>query len=327
MRSLSGGNTMQRFRYTTGRPRIPGNLPVLLGAVLIIACFGSGTLPAGTVHQETFRGPEEASRALVEAVRTADRSQWAALFGPSGKDFYPEGQKGRPLIERFLKDYVEKHRLETVGRNKVVLIVGKEDWPWPFPLVKVGTRWRFDVKQGRREIMARRIGRNETAAVQVCLAYVDAQQEYAETHRTPEGLGEYAQRFFSDPGQENGLCWIPGKEERSSPLGPLIAGACQTKGELPGRETATPYHGYYYRILTGQGRDAPGGAYSYLFRGRMVGGFGLVAYPAAYGRSAIMTFMINRDGQVYEKDLGSKTETIARGMEVFNPDKTWRKVE
>jgi hypothetical protein len=319
---------MRRFGYRKGRSRILRIFPVLFGALFFIVPFGFSTLLAGTGHQESFASPEEAFRALVEAVRTPEPSRWVALFGPSGKAFSLEDRISGPMTDRFLKDYGEKHRVEPIGRDQAVLHVGPADWPWPFPLVRTGSRWRFDVKQGRKEILARRIGSNETAAIQVCLAYGDAQREYAEEHRTAEGLGEYAQKFFSDPGKENGLCWIPGKKEKQSPLGPLLANACQTSGAGgPVQESPAPYHGYYYRILTAQGKDAPGGAYSYLLGDRMVGGFGLAAYPAVYGRSGIMTFIINQDGQVYQKDLGPKTEKIARDMENFNPDKTWEKVE
>jgi hypothetical protein len=319
---------MKLFGHAEGRFRLLRIFPVLFLTLFFTTALGFNTLWAGTSHPETFASPEEAFRALVEAIRTADRSQWVALFGPSGKELFGEDQRSGPLTDLFLKDYEERHRVEEIGRNRVVLHVGQADWPWPIPLVKKGSRWRFDVKQGRREILARRIGRNETAAVQVCLAYVDAQHEYAAAHRTTEGMDEYAQKFLSDPGKENGLCWIPGKEESPSPVGPLLARACQTNGAgLQGRENSMPYHGYYYKILTGQSQEARGGAYSYLLQGRMVGGFGLVAYPAVYGHSAIMTFIVNQDGQIYEKDLGPKTEKMARSMEIFNPDKTWKKVD
>ncbi|HMK65751.1 MAG TPA: DUF2950 domain-containing protein, partial [Thermodesulfobacteriota bacterium] len=295
-------------------------------ALLLTGLSGLNGLSARTSQPATFSSPAEAFSALVEAFRNADSSQLTALLGPSGKAlFSAEDRSEGSRAEQFLKDYQVKHRLEEVSPNKVVLHVGMTDWPWPFPVVRVGKRWRFDIDQGQKEILARRIGRNETGAVQVCLAYVDAQQEYAREHHSAEGAGEYAQKFMSDQGKKNGLCWISGKEEKQSPVGPLLANACQVNeaGERS-NEMATPYYGYYYKILTGQGREATGGAYSYLVRGRMIGGFALVAYPASYGHSGIMTFMVSQDGVVYEKNLGPKTEGIAKALKVFNPDKSWK---
>jgi hypothetical protein len=320
---------MDLFRYKGKIGFSIRAIPVLVMVVFFLVLTGLSGHPAQQKQEGTFTSPEEAFKTLVEALQTENKSQVVALIGPEGRTlFSAEARWSGQTIDRFLKEYNEKKRLEKVGNNKVVLHVGPQDWPWPIPVVKVGTQWRFDIKQGRKEILARRIGANETAAVQVCLAYVDAQREYAREHPTTKGLGEYAQKFMSDQGEKNGLCWISAKEEKQGPMGPMLASACPTSysGARPeGRPT--PYYGYYYKILKRQGKDAPGGAYNYIVDGQMIGGFGLVAYPAFYRRSGIMTFIINQDGQVYEKNLGEKTGKIAGALKEFNPDNTWEKVD
>ena len=212
--------------------------------------------------------------------------------------------------------------------ERAVLVIGNREWPFPIPLVKQGGAWRFDTEAGAEEILNRRIGRNELGAIEVCRAHVDAQREYASKDRNGDGILEYASRFRSSPGQRDGLYWPVGPDEETSPMGPLMASA-QAEGyftqQLPGHERQ-PYHGYYYRILTRQGEDAPGGAYDYIVRDRMIGGFALVAFPAKYGASGIMTFIVNQDGVVYQSDLGPDTEAIARQMTEFNPDTNWKRV-
>lgn len=295
--------------------------------ILMVLLFLWGSAAAGT-GQRNFSTPEDAVAALVEAVRINDTGQLLAIFGAAERDLVVSGDEtlDREARNRFLKAYDEKNRLQNVSDRKVVLHVGKDDWPMAIPIVKTGRTWRFETKQGRQEILARRIGRNELAAIQVCLAYVDAQREHAQ--RQSNSFLEYAERFASDPGKDNGLCWDAGeKENPASPMGPLVARACRA-GFAPGcRGEAAPYHGYFYRILTAQGKDAPGGAYDYIVNGRMIGGFGLVAYPARYRSTGVMTFIVNHDGIVYQKDLGKNTVKIAEAMSVFNPDPTWKKVE
>ena len=284
---------------------------------------------AAKMIQMTFASPDKAFGMLITAVKSGDTRQLAALFGPAGKDIFPADEEANVRArERFTKAYDEKYRLENIGTNKVVLHVGDNDWPWPVPVVKAGNRWRFDTEAGIKEIIARRIGKNEVSAVQVCLAYVDSQLEYAREHRVG-GMGEYAQQLASDPGKKNGLCWDSKDEEKPSLLGPLVAGACKTemKGMMrPGMELS-PYHGYYYKILKSQGKDASGGAYNYVVDGKMIGGFALVAYPAVYGSSGVTTFIVNKDGIVYQKDLGEDTEKIAESLDSCNPDSTWKKVD
>jgi hypothetical protein len=205
--------------------------------------------------------------------------------------------------------------------------LGNEDWPFAVPIVKKEGLWYFDTKQGKEEILARRIGLNELSAIKACLAYVDAQREYALKDRDGDGLLEYAQKFRSDQGKKNGLYWEVKAGEGQSPLGPFFAAAQQKgyTGKAGGKPI--PYHGYYYRILNGQGKSAPGGAYDYMAKGNMIGGFALVAYPAKYASSGVMTFIVNHDGVVYQKDLGKNTEKAAQAMKLFNPDSTWKKVE
>ena len=289
----------------------------------------SGLSPAETVKQRTFASPEEAVEALVTALRSNDVNALEAIFGPGSRDLIMSGdpvkdQSGR---ERFLKFYDEKNRLEETA-DKVFLSVGDDDWPLPIPIVKRDALWRFDAKEGMDEILARRIGRNELSVIQVCLAYVDAQREYVIKDRDTDSLLEYAQKFRSDPGKKNGLYWNVKEGEEQSPLGPLVAAAHEkgyTAKQSGGKPV--PYHGYYYRILKAQGKNATGGAYDYMVNGQMIGGFALVAYPARYVSSGVMTFIVNHDGVVYEKDLSDNTENAALAMKLFNPDGTWKKVE
>lgn len=218
--------------------------------------------------------------------------------------------------------------MEGVGTDKTVLYVGKEDWPFPIPLVKKQGSWRFDTNEGRQELLARRIGRNELSVIQVCLTYVDAQREYALKDRDGDGLLAYAQKFASSPGKKDGLYWEAKEGDEQSPLGPLFA-AAQKLGYTAKKPAGKPlpYHGYYYRILKAQGKNAPGGAYDYVVKGKMIGGFALVAYPAQYGSSGIMTFIVNHEGVVYQKNLGQDTEKTAQAMKLFDPDRTWKKAE
>ena len=227
-----------------------------------------------------------------------------------------------------ISKYGEMNRLTEKDDKNIILRVGNQDWPFPIPIVKVGENWRFDTDKGKEEILNRRIGKNELNAIQVCLAYVDAQHEYALKKRERRGLSEYAQKFVSEGGKKNGLYWETREGEEQSPLGPLMAKA--VKEGYPGKKAGdkrSPYHGYYYRILKSQGKNSPGGEYDYVVKGKMIGGFALVAYPAEHGNSGIMTFMVNHDGVVYEKDLGKDTEKNAMAMKQFDPDQTWKKVE
>jgi hypothetical protein len=281
-----------------------------------------------TVKQRSFASPEEAVGALVDALKSKDIQALEAIFGPGSKDLVSSGDpvSDKAGADRFISLYAEKNSLQEESAGKVILHLGNEDWPFAIPIVKKNALWRFDARQGRHEILARRIGRNELSAIQVCLAYVDAQREYALEDRNGDTLPEYAQKFLSDPGKKNGLYWKVKEGEKPSPLGPLAAEA-NKQGYTRKDGKPSPYHGYYYRILKAQGKSAPSGAYDYMVKGKMIGGFALVAYPAKYASSGVMTFIVNHDGVVYQKDLGRQTAKTAQAMKLFNPDSTWKKVE
>jgi hypothetical protein len=274
--------------------------------------------------QSTFATPEEAAAALAEAMRSDERKQIWRVLGPGASKLIRSGDpvQDKDAREAFVAAYEKSVKFER-SDDKATLLVGPNDFPFPYPLVMKNDRWQFDAKQGDEQVLNRRIGRNELSAISVCLAYVDAQREYAALDRNGNGLLEYAQKLASTPGKHDGLYWKTKEGEAPSPLGPLAASAhSQGYGRAgPGE----PYHGYFYKILTGQGKDAPGGAYDYIVKGKMIGGFGLVAYPARWGNSGVMTFVCNHDGVVYEKNLGQDTQAIASRMTLFDPDATWQK--
>lgn len=302
------------------------------GVVLMTAAFMVLSMPytasAENAKPLTFATPGEAVKAMVEAVKSKDIQKLEAIFGPGSDDLVSSGDSvaDNARYEKFISLYEEKSRLQKESDEKVLLYVGKEDWPFPIPIIRENGLWYYDTTEGREEILARRIGRNELSAIQVCLAYVDAQREYALKDRNGNGFLEYAQKFISDPGKEDGLYWDVKAGEEQSPLGSLVAEADEKGYRMTGG-TPSPFYGYYYRILTAQGKDAEGGAYDYIVKGKMIGGFALVAYPAKYGASGIMTFIVNQDGVVYQKDLGQETEANAQAIKLFNPDSTWKKVE
>ncbi len=275
--------------------------------------------------QKKFAAPEDAVKALMAATRTHDIKAVLAVLGAGAKNIVQSGDSvaDRAALDRFAAAYDEANKLEKAGDDKVTLSVGKDDWPFPIPLIKTGASWRFDPKQGGEEMLNRRIGRNELTVIQVVQAYVDAQREFYA--KNPEGgkLLHYAQKFASTKGKRDGLFYPTSGSEPPSPLGVLFARG-QAEGYAPGTDAKpNPYHGYYFRILKGQGPKAAGGAYDYVVRGQMIGGFALVAYPAKYGNSGIMTFMVNHDGVVFQKDLGPNTAAVAGKLTKFNPDDSW----
>ena len=292
-------------------------------AVVFLWAAGSSAAPAAPTR---FPSPEAAVAALVEAVRASDTATLLRVLGPDARALVASGDDvaDRQSRERFVRAYDEAHRLAEVGPGRLVLTVGRDEWPMPIPLVQDAAGWWFDTSRGREEILNRRIGRNELNAVLVCLAYVDAQREYYVRDPDGDALLQYAQRFRSTPGKRDGLYWDAPPDEAPSPLGALVARAeaegYPTKRPSGGR---IPYWGYYYRIVKAQGAHAPGGAYDYVVRGNMIGGFALVAYPAEYGASGVMTFIVSHDGVVYQKDLGPGTAATARGLTLFDPDPTW----
>ena len=277
--------------------------------------------------QEQFGTPEAAVEALVAAARSGDGETILKVLGRDGKPIVSSGDPvaDSNIRQDFVSAYDAKHVIEMEGDGTQTLIIGEDDWPFPIPLINTAGRWQFDTNEGLDEILRRRIGRNELSTIQVSLAYVQAQNEYASLDPAGQGRGVYAQRIVSRPGKKDGLYWPTAEEEEPSPLGDLAAQAA-AEGYKTG-STRIPYHGYYYRILTGQGAAAPGGAYDYLAKGKMIGGFALIAYPAEYGNSGIMTFIVNQDGTVFQKDLGPKTTRLVHEITAFSQDDTWTKVD
>jgi len=302
----------------------PAAAPVIVTAIAILASIACA--PAA-MAQEDYRTPQNAVEALVAAARSGDQKAALVVLGHAGEDIISSGDKvsDDAVRERFVKSYDTKHDIAMRGDNRSILVIGDNDYPFPIPILrnKNGT-WSFDTEEGRREILYRRIGHNELRAIQTCLAYVDAQNDYAEKDRGA-GSGVYAQRFISEAGTKDGLYWPTAAGEEESPLGELFAAA--TREGYRAGQGRSPYHGYYYKILTKQGPAAAGGAADYIVNGKMIGGFALVAYPAEYRNSGVKTFIVNYAGTVYEKDLGHDTDEIAEKMTAFNPGPGWKKVD
>lgn len=298
---------------------------LLLALFAILLSVAPGLATTDNAAHRSFASPEEAVKSLVQAARSNDTTELVAILGPGSQEIVSSGdpvadKSGR---ERFVSLYDEKIVIEGAETGWAILSLGKEDYPFPIPVVKDGDVWRFDAEAGKEELLNRRIGRNELAVIEVLRVYVDAQREYAATDWDGDGTVEFAQRVRSTPGKKDGLYWSTTEGEPESPLGPLAAKAAQ---EGYAKEN-TALYGYYFRILTAQGQDAAGGDLDYLVNGRMILGFAMVAYPAQYGASGIMTFMVNHNGIVYQKDLGEDSASIAAAMNVFNPDAGWSKVE
>jgi DUF2950 family protein len=298
----------------------------LITVVVIAASIASAATPL--VRQKHFSTPDMALEALVAADRGNSQPRLLAILGVEGA---PLIRSGDPVADRrsearFVAAFDEAHRIELDGQDKAVVIVGKEEWPWPIPLIRETNGWRFDTQAGKEEILNRRIGRNELRAIEVCREYVQAQREYAAMKIG--GQGEFARQFKSTPGQHDGLYWPAKPGDPESPFGPLVAEARATgyiaHSAAASRTTSHPFHGYYFRILTAQGAHAAGGAKSYLAGGHMTQGFALIANPAIYGDSGIMTFVVNQNGIVFEKNLGPQTTRIARQTTDYDPDLSWR---
>jgi hypothetical protein len=317
-------------RRSDGGVRLTNRLDLLaaVSVPLFMTCT-TASLAAGPA-QVTFASPEQGFGALAEAIKSGMKGELLKMLGPEGEPLVQSGDpvEDKHIGEQFMKLYYEADKIVFDGSDRAVLEIGKNEWPLPIPMVKEGNAWRFDTAAGKEEILDRRIGRNELSAIQVCHAYVDAQREYASRDRNGDGFDEYAQRFASSPGKQDGLYWPASDGEEESPLGPLVASA-QAIGytvKSPQEEPA-PYYGYYYRILKAQGSHAAGGAYDYVVKGHMIGGFALVAFPAQYDVSGIMTFVVNQDGVVYQKDLGPNTAKLAEAMVRYDPDATWKPAE
>ena len=277
--------------------------------------------------QQAFKTPDEAAAALASAAKASDMKALTTVLGPDGEDIISSGDEVADAATRqkFVAAYDVKHQIKMDGDNKATMIVGNDDFPVPIPIVRKDGQWKFDTAAGREEILFRRIGKNELDAIQSALAYVDAQNDYADKDRTGAGVKTYAQRIVSQQGKKDGLYWPTAQGEEPSPLGELVAQAT-AQGYKAGAGR-TPFHGYYFKVLTKQGPAAPGGALDYVVKGNMIGGFGLVAYPAEYRNSGVKTFIVSHSGKVYEKDLGPNTAKIAEQMTAYNPDKTWEEVK
>ncbi len=288
-------------------------------AIVLATCFPSSSV-AQQAGQKTFSSAEDASKALVTAAQSNNEKAMLDILGADGKEIVSSGDEAEDAENRanFVKRYQELHRLVKEPDGTTVLYIGAENWPTPIPLLHKGNVWYFGTEAGKQEILYRRVGRNEMSTIRVCQELVAAQKEYSTEHK------EYARQIFSDEGQHNGLYW-KATGEHLSPIGPLVAAA------VIERDAAsigpTPYRGYYYHVLTRQGKNAPGGAKAYIVNGKMTGGFAFVAYPAEYRSSGVMTFVVSEDGVVYQKDLGKKTVALAKAMKEYNPDSSWQKSE
>lgn len=289
--------------------------------VAIALCAGA----AQPRRQRTFQTPEEAVQTLITVVKAGKMPDLLDLFGPDSEELVAssDAATGRANRETFTVAVAEGWRLVDEANGSKVLIIGNEGWPFPVPLVKDAGGWRFDTAAGKEEVLARRIGRNELAVIQICRAYVAAQQRYAAQGHDGKPAGLYAKTFESDQGKQNGLYWASTRGQPRSPLGDLVAQAAAEGRPLTNKQQPSPFHGYYFKILTAQGPSAAGGAKNYIVNGEMSGGFALVAWPSQYDATGVMTFIVGQDGIVREKDLGAKTDAAARAITHFNPDQSW----
>lgn len=323
--SLPDMRTLKKCSVLTGLRRYlriakEGSLVLALALNLPIAASAADT-------GQTFATPEEAVSALVLATGVQDGNALRTVFGPAAADLHnPDRVQAINELNAFTTALNATNRLVHESDMKCVLEVGTNSWPFPVPIVKKEGRWFFDTEAGKEEIFRRRIGKNELATLQVMRSYVGAQREYASRDRNGDQVLEYAQRLASTLGAKDGLFWPPDLDGEISPLGPLVAQAQGEGYRMGGKvqdSTQEPFHGYFYKILTCQGKHAPGGKYNYVINGHMIGGFALVAWPAEYGESGIMTFIVNQQGRVYQRDLGAKTGKLAAAMKTYDPDTSW----
>jgi hypothetical protein len=310
--AVAEGDDMERIDM-----RSPNKLPSgAANRIRVVLLAGLMAVAPVAIGQQAFPTPEAAADALVDGIARHDWDAVKVVVGSDYKKYIPTGTVAEGDITNFLEAWAKAHRIVPGGADRAFLGAGVHGWTMPIPIVKTASGWHFDMKAAPEEMRTRRIGRNELAAIQVALAYTDAQEEYFAKDRNGDGVKEFAQHGLSSPGKHDGLYWasLPGEEE--SPLGPEFADA----------KIGQPYHGYAYRILTAQGKDAPGGAKSYVKNGRMTDGYALVAWPAKYDDTGVMTFIVNRDGIVYQKNFGPNTAAAARAITAYNPDSSWTKV-
>lgn len=310
----------------------------LLAALALAPCVGASepaspppavASPAAGTEAQVFPSPEQAAEALLKAAESGEPTKIAEVFGTRYVELLSSGDavEDKNNREAFVALAKEKLSNEKVAEDRAILHAGKSDWPFPIPLVKTAEGWHFDAVQGREEIVDRRIGRNELRTLSVINGYVEAQFAYANADRDGDGVAEYAQRLGSEPGKFDGLFWEAEPGQPESPMGPLVAEARAEGYAVKGGEKPVPYHGYYYRILTRQGPGAPGGKYDYIINGNMIAGFGLLAFPADYGSSGVMTFITNHQGRIFQKDLGPRTPELAKAIQGFDPASGWEPAE
>jgi len=299
----------------------------LAGLSCVVTYYGqaqSGTKAPLTSAAMAFDSPQQGADALISAAESYDVSKLLEIFGPDGKDFVASSDPTRD--KSFAADFAAKARekllvtIDPKSKAQAVLTVGSDDWPLPVPIVKKGSKWYFDSKQGREEILFRRIGANELDAIQICRGFVDAQKEYAAAVHDDSGVNQYAQKIISTPGKHDGLYWQNADGTSGGPISEAIARAIE-EGYSPGKTSG--YHGYYFKVLKGQGPAAKLGKLDYVVEGVMIGGFALVAFPAEYRVTGVKSFMISYNGILYEKDLGPDTPNVAQNMDRYNPDKSW----
>jgi hypothetical protein len=294
---------------------------------LALALIAVAPLAAAAAPQKTFATPEAAVDALMAALEADSDPAMLAIFGDEHKDLILQSDRAATSATRakILAAMQTLRVLKEPSPDRRVLVIGDEAWPVPIPIVRAGDRWRFATEEGADEIVNRRIGGNERNAIYVLRAYIDAQRAYAAVDRNGDDVLQYAQKVASTPGKHDGLYWPAdaAKGEEPSPFGPLIAEAA---AYLKGHVAGDPYRGYYFRILTRQGKNAPGGAYNYVINGRMIAGFAMVAYPAEFGKSGVMTFIVSHNGKVYERNLGDNSAAIGAGMSTFDPGVGWKEV-
>jgi hypothetical protein len=301
------------------------------GAIPAFACcllLASAAIAATSSGQQVFPSPAAAAKALVGAARIDDMAALSSILGGDAKEVLSSGDPvaDNNARDNFVAKYDQMQRLGYDDRGRVILYLGADNWPFPIPLVKSGDGWIFDTEAGKRELLFRRVGRNELYTIDVLADLADAQEEYASEIRDNASVKQFAQKIQSEPGKHDGLYWTVSSGEEESPIGPLIADAT-AEGYKTGAAAAIPFHGYYYKILSRQGNTAPGGAKDYLVDGKMTGGFAFLAYPATYGASGVMTFMINQDGIIVQKDLGTNTAKVANAITEYDPDKSWEEVD
>lgn len=287
------------------------------GLLAVVLAGMTWFVPMPVAAQQAFPTADAAAAALVDAIARKDEAAKRLVLGNDWRKFIPTENIKDKDVDAFLEGWAASHKIVVDPAHTAHLAVGTQEWVLPIPIVEKKGAWRFDTRAAVEEIRTRRIGRNELATMQAALAYYDAQKEYALEDRNGDGVLEYAQKIISTPGKQDGLYWAALEGEAESPLGPLFGEA---------GPSSEGYYGYRYRILTAQGDKAPGGAYDYLIQNRLVAGFALVAWPVKYGDSGVMSFMVSHDGVLYEKNLGPKSDEIARAMTRFNPDSSWRKV-